>query len=83
MNEVLSDSKRLESQPFFTWIDDGELRNQLSIRLIKAKKRRKEAFTQMEVSHYIQCPLTKVKEIEAGKTKDFNAINNYLNLMGV
>lgn len=83
MNQESNICKELESQPFFEWVDDKELRSQLSQRLIIAIKRRKECFTQKDVSKYIDCSLTKVKEIESGKTEDFNSINNYFNLMQV
>lgn len=67
----------MESQPFFNWIDDLELKSQLTEKVIASKNKRIE--TQKEVSITLQISLTKIKEIEKGTCKDFNAINNYIN----
>lgn len=70
----------MKTQLFFNWIDDIELKTQLTIKACNAKKKRKE--TQKEVSETLEISLTKIKEIEKGTCKDFNAINNYLNYFG-
>ena len=73
-------NKRLECQLFFKWIDDYELKTELTKRVIESKTSRNE--TQKEVSNWTGISLTKVKEIEKGTCKDFNSINNYLNYFG-
>lgn len=70
----------LESQLFFDWIDDLELRNQLTIRVTSAKGKR--IYTQKWLSGVLNISETKIKEIEKGTCKDFNAINNYINFLG-
>lgn len=70
----------MENQLFYNWIDDLELKNQLTIKTKLSKEKRTE--TQKEVSEILNIPLTKIKEIENGKCKDFNAINNYINYFG-
>ena len=70
----------LESQLFFSWIDDLELRNQLTIRVKSAKEKREQ--TQKWLSDILDISITKIKEIENGTCKDFNAINNYINFLG-
>ena len=68
----------MENQPYFNWITDVKLRNQLADKVICAKsKRGKES--QKEVALILSISLTKIKEIEKGICKDFNAINNYIN----
>ena len=62
---------------WFSWLDDIELKNQLIENVLRAKERRTE--TQKEVSKWVNVSLTKIKEIENGSCKDFNAINNYIN----
>ena len=62
---------------YFDWLDDNELKYQLIENIIRSKKLRKE--TQKEVSRVLNISLTKIKEIENGKCKDFNSINNYIN----
>ena len=62
---------------WFNWLDDTELKNQLIENVLRSKERRTE--TQKEVSKWVNISLTKVKEIENGTCKDFNAINNYIN----
>ena len=69
--------KKLENQLFFKWIDDLELKNQLTIKVNLSKEKREE--TQKYVAEMLNISLTKIKEIENGTCKDFNAINNYLN----
>lgn len=70
----------MESQLFFNWIDDLELKKQLTIKTKLSKDKRVE--TQKEVSKILNISLTKIKEIENGTCKDFNAINNYINYFG-
>lgn len=72
--------EKFKSELFFKWIDDVEFRFRLAQCVRKATKRRKECYTQKEVSNIVDIPLTKVKQIEKGTCKDFNAINNYINL---
>ncbi|TVZ55611.1 hypothetical protein OD91_0866 [Lutibacter sp. Hel_I_33_5] len=67
----------MKNQPFFTWLDDAELRNQLQKSVVNSKGKRFE--TQKDVSKTLEISLTKIKEIENGSCKDFNAINNYIN----
>jgi len=71
---------KLESQLYFSFIDDLELRNQLTIRVKAAKSKREQ--TQKWLSDILEISLTKIKEIENGTCKDFNAINNYINFLG-
>lgn len=79
-NKSHINTKKLESQLLFKWIDDVELKYQLSSKVVSAKEKRTE--TQKEVSKWLGIPLTKIKEIENGSCKDFNAINNYINYFG-
>ena len=72
--------EKLNNQPFYTWIDDVELRNQLAFKVISCRNNRKE--TQKEISKWVGISLTKIKEVENGNCKDFNAINNYINYLG-
>lgn len=76
-NQATKKITQLENQTFFNWIDDRELKTQLSIKVTNAKNKRAES--QKEVSKTLEISLTKIKEIEKGTCKDFNAINNYLN----
>ena len=71
--------EELKNELFFNWIDDLEFRTQLTNNVKEAKSNRTE--TQKEVSQMINSPLTKIKEIEKGTCKDFNAINNYINYL--
>ncbi len=78
-NQIFTLLESLESQLFFNWIDDLELRFQLTEIVKNAKQHRLE--TQREVAKTLSTSLTKIKEIEAGTCKDFNAINNYINYL--
>lgn len=69
--------KKFDYELQFNWIDDSEFRNKLSGRVMVCKQKRKES--QKEISKYLNIPLTKIKQIENGSSKDFNAINNYIN----
>ena len=69
--------KKFENQLFFKWIDDLELKNQLTVKVNLAKEKREE--TQKDVAEILNISLTKIKEIENGTCKNFNAINNYIN----
>lgn len=69
----------LKTQLFFEWIDDLELKTKLTEKVITAKENRFE--TQKKISIMISVSLTKIKEIEKGTCKDFNAINKYLNYL--
>lgn len=66
---------------FFNFIDDLELKIQLTDCVLKCKEIRQE--TQKELSKELNISLTKIKEIEKGTCKDFNAINNYINYFGM
>ena len=68
----------MKNQLFFNWIDDLELKNQLTQK-VKASKSKRTTETQKEISETLEISLTKIKEIEKGICKDFNAINNYIN----
>lgn len=70
----------MKNELFYNWIDDLELKNQLTIKTKLSKEKRVE--TQKEVSEILNISLTKIKEIENGRCKDFNAINNYINYFG-
>lgn len=70
----------LETQLYFNWIDDLELKNRLTIRVKSAKSKRMHS--QKWLSDVLNISLTKIKEIEKGTCKDFNAINNYINFLG-
>lgn len=72
-----SNINKLENELFFKWIDDLELKTQLTNCVNNSKSIRRE--TQNEISNTLNISLTKIKEIENGKCKDFNAINNYIN----
>lgn len=69
--------KELENQLYFSWISSNKLRNRLTKRVKNSKLKRRE--TQKEVANTLHISLTKIKEIENGTCKDFNAINNYIN----
>ena len=69
--------EEFESELLFEWIDDLELRTKLSNSVKCIKNTRKER--QKDISDSTGIPLTKVKQIENGSCKDFNAINNYIN----
>ena len=73
--------RMVENPTNFIFIDDERLRNRLCNIVSKCKENRKE--TQKEVSCMTGISLTKIKEIESGKCVDFNAINNYVNYMGL
>ncbi len=74
-------SERLENELFFDWIDNIEFKNELTKKVKYVKSIRTE--TQKEFYEVIGCSLTKLKQIENGTCKDFNAINNYLNFYSV
>ena len=76
-------NKKTENELFFEWIDNLEFRNKLSELLIEAKTRRKNSETQKLVAYVLDIPLTKIKQIENGTSKDINAIVNYLAFQGV
>ena len=76
-------NKKPENELFFEWIDNLEFRNKLSELLIEAKTRRKNSETQKLVAYVLDIPLTKIKQIENGTSKDINAIVNYLAFQGV
>ena len=76
-------NKKPKNELFFEWIDNLEFRNKLSELLIEAKTRRKNSETQKQVSFVLDIPLTKIKQIENGTSKDINAIVNYLAFQGV
>lgn len=82
MNDIqhITDIDWLETQLYFNWIDDLELKNQLTIRVKSAKSKR--IYSQKWLSDVLNISLTKIKEIENGTCKDFNAINNYINFLG-
>ena len=69
--------KELDNQLYFLFIDDIEFRDQLIWLVNKSKKLRYQP--QRELAETLNISLTKIKEIENGTTKDFNAINNYIN----
>jgi hypothetical protein len=83
MKPILKEFYKVENptiyNTYFTWLSDNELRNQLIENVLRAKELRKSTHTQKEVSQIISPSLTKIKEIENGTCKDFNAINNYIN----
>lgn len=66
-----------ENKLFFNWIDHVKFKSELTRRVKKSKTIRVE--TQAELATTLEIPLTKIKQIENGSCKDFNAINNYLN----
>jgi len=75
--QELMKRKKTESELFFDWIDDIKLKSELTYLVKKAKAKRQE--TQKEIAETIRTSLTKIKQIENGSCKDFNAINNYIN----
>lgn len=64
---------------YYKWIDDLDMRTHLTEKVNKSKETRIE--TQKEISYVLDISLTKIKEIEKGTCKDFNAINNYINYL--
>jgi DNA-binding XRE family transcriptional regulator len=70
----------LENELYFNWIDDEELKTQLTNKVRNSKLKRKE--TQVEVEKWLGVNQTKIKQIEKGTCVDFNAINNYINYFG-
>ena len=72
--------EKLTTQPFENIVTDEKLRTRLWQLVEICKSERKE--TQQELSKWIGISLTKIKEIEKGTCKDFNAINNYINYLG-
>lgn len=71
---------KLESQLFFPIIECLQFRNELTIRVKKAKGKRVKS--QAYLSNILNISLTKIKQIEKGTCKDVNAINNYINFFG-
>lgn len=71
----------MKNELFFTWLEEDKLRNQLILK-VKLARLNRTLETQKEVAEILEISLTKVKEIENGKCKDFNAINNYINYFG-
>jgi predicted XRE-type DNA-binding protein len=69
-----------ESGLYFKFIECLRLRTRLTELVKKSKEKRKRS--QKEISEDLQIALTKIKEIEKGSCKDFNAINNYINFFG-
>lgn len=69
------------SELYYDWIDDIELRYELTKKVKDCKDRRFES--QKEISSTLDIALTKIKQIENGSCKDFNAINNYVNYLKV
>jgi predicted XRE-type DNA-binding protein len=69
-----------ETELYFKFIDCRRSRTRLTESVKKSKEKRKRS--QKEISHDLQIALTKIKEIENGSCKDFNAINNYINFFG-
>lgn len=69
--------KELKTQLHFLFIDEIEFRIQLIWLVNKSKKLRYQP--QRELAETLNISLTKIKEIENGTAKDFNAINNYIN----
>ena len=78
--QYITDIDSLELKLFYNWIDELELRSRLTCLVKEIKSSRKE--TQSEISKWTGISLTKVKEIENGSCRDFNAINNYINYFG-
>lgn len=67
---------------YYQWIDDNKLKSRLFNLVVECKKLRGR-LTQASLSKILSISLTKIKEIENGKCKDFNAINNYINFFGM
>lgn len=76
-NKTHTKSKKLESQLFYPFLNDESLRTQLTLKVKAIKLKR--GITQKEISSILNISLTKIKEIEKGNCKDFNAINDYIN----
>ena len=75
--------KKFENELFFEWIDNLEFKTKLSELVIEAKTRRKNSETQKQIAFVLDIPLTKIKQIENGTSKDINAIVNYLAFQGI
>ena len=76
-------NKKFENKLLFDWINNLEFKTKLSELLIQAKTRRKKYETQKQVSEALNIPLTKIKQIENGTSKDINAVVNYLAFQGI
>lgn len=72
--------KQFENELYFEWIDDKHFRSELTKRIKSIVKNRIE--TQNDINTTLGISLTKIKQIEKGTCKDFNAINNYINYFG-
>ena len=82
MNQEFKNIEELESELFYPFIKSLGFRSELTEVVKESTKKRKESFTQKELSGIIGTPLTKVKQIENGTCKDFNAIYNYISFFG-
>lgn len=71
----------MKNEPFFSFIEDKELKNELSNTVKDLINERKIIFTQQEVSKHLKCSLTKIKQIENGTCVDFNAIYKYISFL--
>ena len=65
---------------YYDFIDSIELRTELTAEVINCKTARKQ--TQQQIADVTGIALTKIKQIENGSCKDFNAIYNYIGYMG-
>ncbi len=72
----------MKNELFFNWITDKRVKSQLSICVQNSTIKRKKGLTQSQISKELGTNLSKIKQIENGTCKDFNAINNYANYFG-
>lgn len=77
------ENTKLKNELLFEWVDNAEFKNKLTRLLIEAKSRRKKNETQKQISEILEIPLTKIKQIENGTSKDINAIVDYLAFQGL
>lgn len=82
MNQEFKNLRELESELFYPFISSLGFRSELTEVVKLSTQRRKDSFTQKELSKIIGIPLTKIKQIENGSCKDFNSIHNYICFFG-
>ena len=74
------DNKKLENELFYKWIDNQKFKSELTNKVKICKAKRFE--TQSQLAELLHISLTKIKQIENGRCKDFNAILAYINYFG-
>jgi len=70
-------NKKLENELYYNWISNIEFKSELTKKVKICKAKRFE--TQKQIAELLHLSLTKIKQIENGTCKDFNAILAYIN----